>query len=267
MSKVNKKLYLSLAGLAICLSQSLAAMTVQELHDLIESGNKLTVIDVRNLTAYENSHIPGSINIPASLMVNKKLPPLGQVVVYGDGIHTEKADNAANALNQKRGIQADVLEGGISAWQSLNMPDTRIAGMSKTKYSYITYQELLEFVSGNTDLVLVDLRQPKNDQILSDLDLQFPGVEVIKPASRINPKNNKESKFRLRSLMRRQKRLVPPLLVLIDNGDEVSEKIYRRLGASRIKRLAILVGGELILSRQGESGQQKRIDGTGGEIQ
>jgi len=267
MSRVNRKLYLSLAGLAVCLSQSVSAMTVQELHGLMDSEKKLTVIDIRNLTAYENSHIPGSINIPASLMANKKLPPLGQVVVYGDGIHTEKADNAVDALNQKRGIQADVLEGGISAWQSMNMPDTRAAGMNKTIYSYITYQELLEFVSGNTDIVLVDLRQAKENQILSDLDLQFPGVEVLKPSSRINPKNNKGSKFRLRTLMRRQKGQVPPLFILIDNGDEVSEKVYRRLGASRIKRLAILTGGELILSRQGQSGQQKRIDGISGEIQ
>jgi len=267
MNRINRVLYFVLIGLSVSWAQQVSAMTVQELHKKINSGERLTIIDIRNLSAYKRSHIPSSINIPAALMTNKKLPPLGSVVVYGDGVHTEKAYNAAASLNQKRGIQADVLEGGMATWKSFNMPDTQAVGMDKAVNRYITYQELLGFDSENADIVLVDLRLPQNDQVLSDIALQFPSVEVLKPKYRINKKNNKKSKFRLRSLIKRKKGRVPPLFILIDNGDGLAEKAYRRLGAGNIKRLAILAGGELILSRQGESGEQNRIERTSGELQ
>ena len=48
-----------------------------------------------------------------------------------------------------------------------------------------------------------------------------------------------------------------PLLVLIDNGDGTAEVMARRLKASGDSRYAILAGGELVLSRNGQSGLQR----------
>ena len=60
----------------------------------MEAKEKIVVIDVRSNSAYVDSHIPGTINIPARLCENKKLPPLGQVVVYGNGLNPGPAEQA-----------------------------------------------------------------------------------------------------------------------------------------------------------------------------
>jgi hypothetical protein len=46
--------------------------------------------------------------------------------------------------------------------------------------------------------------------------------------------------------------------VIIDNGDGQGEKLAHRLFAAGIKRVAILTGGEQILSRDGQPGRVKK---------
>lgn len=262
MRKLYLILYLVVTGVIVFTPKYLFAMTVQELQNKIEGGEKITVIDIRNQMAYKNNHISGAINIPAFLMENKKLPPLGRVIVYGDGINNEKADSAVISLNEKKGIQAELLLGGLSAWQSFNLPDTEIVGMKQVGYQYITYQELIGFFSKERNLVLVDLRQDEPNQTLTDLDKLLPDVAVIKPKYQ----HNQVSKFDLEAVMYHQKD-DPPLFVLIANGGEMAEKVYRRLMARRLNRLAILMGGEFSLSRKGKPGQQKNSFNKSGEGQ
>src|SRR4030043_401175 len=84
-------------------------------------GEQVTIIDIRALELYREGHIPGAINMPATIISKKKLPPLGTVVVYGDGIRTDLTNGAAEALNAMSGIEAVMLDGGFSAWESLNL--------------------------------------------------------------------------------------------------------------------------------------------------
>ena len=62
------------------------AVTPEKLKEMLDQGEKVTIIDVRHTALYAAGHIPGAINIPSSIIAMKRFPPLGDVVVYGDGI-------------------------------------------------------------------------------------------------------------------------------------------------------------------------------------
>src|SRR4051812_18035890 len=91
------------AGLAL-LAFSASAMTVAELRLHLEKGDKITLVDVRATEIFQKAHIAGAINVPSWLMAEKTLPPVGEVVVYDEGLGQETAQAAAAELNKKRGI-------------------------------------------------------------------------------------------------------------------------------------------------------------------
>src|SRR5882724_12830200 len=104
-------------------------VTVSELQHELAAGGKLTVIDVRTTPLYNQGHIPGAINVPASLCAQKNLPPLGKVVVCDAGLGRDSADQAAAALAAKPGITVEILEGGFAAWESAQAVTTKAPGM------------------------------------------------------------------------------------------------------------------------------------------
>jgi rhodanese-related sulfurtransferase len=260
--------------LILCLVTALCAVSAQsfaitagQLHQVLSQGEKVTVIDIRNKWAYTESHIPNAINIPARLIDVKRLPPVGRVVVCGDGIDTALTANAVQSLNAKPGIQATMLEGGFGAWDALNFTTTRKAGFGREKLKYLSYQDLEKGAAVNPDIVLVDLRNPDEREgngeplpsasissaPLTDLSQKFPGRNKIKLNRRLNSENKKGG-FSISPITGRKDGHHKKLYVLIDSGDGESEKVARRLRAAGIKRVAILTGGERILNRDGQSG-------------
>lgn len=245
---------LGAAGWAMTLGA--AGMTVADLQRQLAGGGKITVVDVRSPELYSQAHIPGAINIPASLCPLKTLPPLGQVVVYGDGLGKEAAsmvDDAAAALGKKPGITADVLQGGFATWESAQALTTRAAGMKSETFNYITYAEVRAAHAG--EVVLVDLRKPPPtahsslagganapSQPLTDLSQEFPGL----PLANSVPERS--------SLARSG---APVLMILIDSADGTAQEAARALKAGGARRYTILAGGELILARHGQPGLQR----------
>ena len=145
-------------------------ITAEGLKELIEQGEKVTVIDVRSNVAYTNSHIPSAINIPARLCGLKKFPSVGLVIVCGDGIDPDLTRKAVKSLQEKPGITAEILEGGFAGWEALNYLTTGEVGMKEENLPYITYQQLQKVSQSNPDLVLVDVRTDmgKQGRFLSD---------------------------------------------------------------------------------------------------
>ena len=84
-------------------------MTVISLKNLLDQGASPTIVDIRSGSDYTQGHIPNAINIPAKIIPRKPLPPLGPVIVYGDGIQKGITMKALDALNAKAGIQAEML--------------------------------------------------------------------------------------------------------------------------------------------------------------
>jgi rhodanese-related sulfurtransferase len=233
------------------------AITPDALQQELAKANPPTVIDVRAVELFSQGHVDGAINIPASLVPLKKLPRLGRVVVYGDGLSDDET-KAVAALNAKPGIQAELLVGGYAAWETDVRATTGKRGLSPEKAKYITYAQL-QATTGN--VVLVDLRtepaakkkQSSTGSVsqdapapLTDLTKAFPGKPITKsPQNLPQAANGKAASAG------------PPILVLIDNGDGVAQKTARDLRAQGNTRVVILAGGELTVARQGERGSQR----------
>ncbi len=235
--------------MALCASLVLpaGAMTVAALQRELAAGSKVTVIDLRQTSIYARGHIPGAINIPASLCPLKTMPPLGKVVVYDDGLGRRgQADlqTAAAALGQKPGITVDILSGGYAAWQSAQGLTTAGRGLRPETFNYITYAELQAADPGG--VVLVDLRKLtkavlKNSSGLTDLGREFPGRRVSASALAQTAGSAEAA----------------PLVVLIYSADGSAEAAARLLKARGNQRYAVLVGGELAIARQGRPGLER----------
>jgi len=249
------------AGLVLWLAGNLAAsgITVADLQARLAKGDKLTVIDVRAPALFSEGHIPGAINVPASLCPYKRLPPLGKVIVCGDGLGRAATESAAAALAAKPGITVDIIEGGFAAWESAHAPGTRAQGFKAEMLNYLSYAELK--AAATSEVLLVDLRQQPTPKVvevsstsvappsqpLTDLAQEFPGMRQ----AQLSPGDS------LAKTSAAAGSGAPPLLVLIDSGDGAAQTMARRLKASGVRRYAILAGGELILSRHGQPGLQR----------
>jgi rhodanese-related sulfurtransferase len=247
----------ALSWLSYCsLAYATAAMAVSpaQVQQRTDSGEKLTLIDLRPANVFAQGHIPNAINIPASLVPLKQLPPLGKVVVYDEGLGHDSASAAALALNQKRGITAEVMDGGYASWQTARASTTQVKGMQHEDLQMITYDQLKR--TTNDDVVLVDLRtasSPSKSQAqrtaqpLTDLQAEFPKAKITR-----SPFENAKA-MKLASAGSDK----APLVVLIDSGDGAAQAMARALKANGVKRYVILAGGEEILSRKGQPGLQR----------
>ena len=89
-------------------------------------------------------------------------------------------------------------------------------------------------------------RPPAASQALTDLQAEFPGKRLAR--SRAEALGSAAG--------------APPLVVLIDSGDGTAEAEARRLKAAGTHPAVILAGGELILSRHGQAGLQRKAPGS-----
>ncbi len=286
MKTTYYKLVIIIFFVLISIPEIVIGMTAEELKGLINQHEELTIIDIRNRYAYAECHICGAINIPAGIIDKKHLPPIGRVIVCGDGIDTGKTVEAVNALNAKVGIDAEKLDGGIAAWEALNYLNTRRGGFTKRKTNYISYQQFKDVVQKNPDLVIIDIREKSEnigvsalqgsntsgDSTVSGLNLtniidKFPGVQTLKLKrklktgklrSNLKP-GGKDKEISLEGVMGNGKNAHhKKLYVLIDNGNGDAEEVAYRLKAAGIKRVSVLVGGELTLRVDGKAGKGKK---------
>jgi rhodanese-related sulfurtransferase len=95
------------------------------LRDMLERGERLTVVDVRKREAYAEGSIPGSVNFDAydalhagdeRAMEGLKLPEGAQVVTVCNRGHSSAV---AAELLRRQGHEAYCLEGGLEAWKGL----------------------------------------------------------------------------------------------------------------------------------------------------
>lgn len=236
---------------------AVSAITATDLEKRLAQGEKLTVIDIRGPSLFAVGHIPGAINVPASICAQRKLPPIGKVVVCGQGLGRDETAAAAAALAAKPGLTVETLEGGFAAWESAHAQTTAPPGLTAETLNYISYADLKAAKADS--IVLVDLRQPvaptrqaagrngsQANQPVTDLAQEFPGKSVIRSPFDLPPSRQVAGKNPSSAL-----------LVLIDNGDGTAEDMARILKANSIKRYVILAGGERILARKGQPGLQR----------
>ena len=221
------------------------AINALALEQEIDSNQKITIIDVRPNAIYRKNHIQNAINIPVSIIERKRLPPLGRVVVYDDGIDIELLEKAVNALNAKPGIQAEALQGGYGAWSARHSVVQRQKGVSSSQTRNLTYQALQKMSLRSDALVLIDLRMSAEQESLAE---HFPDVRVYDPIDRVDENSNRQVDSYILQTIPKNNRKV---LILIDDGDGFAEKVAHKLHAAGTKRLVILTGGEQALRTRG----------------
>jgi rhodanese-related sulfurtransferase len=247
------------------------ALTPHELEKKIAQGESFTLIDIRTTRDFKKGHISGAINIPFRLIEAKKLPPLGEVVVYGDGLGQVNVADAARMLNTKPGIEAVPLTGGFAAWRAHGNLTTRAAGLDYEQIPQISYQKLIDI--SDEEIIIVDLRDRRSDSraaekgesaefdILASFVKEAPNIRlVLDPFVELFSMNQKAR--RAQSSLE----VETPLLVLVDSNHGVSAQAMAfKLKANGYERFVILSGGEEIMKRRGRSGLKREGRGRLGE--
>lgn len=98
------------------------SVTIDELIKKIEF-EKITILDVRPETEYNNGHIAKSISIPFDQLAGrlKELPKRNQIIAYCRGPFCVFADEAV-AMLTKAGYKATRLEEGYPDWALMGLP-------------------------------------------------------------------------------------------------------------------------------------------------
>jgi phage shock protein E len=239
---------------------AVTAGTPEQLDALMKSGTPVTIIDLRSTEAYQQGHIPGAINIPHRLIAEKKLPPLGRVVAYCDGLGSTYAGECVAALNAKPNIQAEALEGGYAAWQTFTNVTADASSVRKETPRTITYTDL-EATKGQ-DVVIVDVRRDPasiapttGEPPTEKLNLATFRQESVPAATVTSDAFTQLS--RLRSDATRYVR-APSLFVVIDNDNASAMETALRIQQSGYKRVVVLAGGEEIIRRKGRPGLSRQ---------
>ena len=233
-----------LLGAALLVAAAAPAMEPDALRSALDAGERITVVDVRPNKAFRQAHIPGALNLPASVLARRRVPPFGRVVVCGDGLRPDVTARAVEELNRRPGIRAEALAGGFDRWEAMGLPTTRRPGAERAQVRRLSYQELQAAVAAGARVVLVDLRRPGSGWGGGwDLGEAFPGARVSpgRPAGPPDP---------------------GVLYVLVDDGDGSAEAVALRLRTAGYHRMAVLAGGQRAVERQGRSAMETRTTRT-----
>lgn len=244
-----KYLWLSLCFLGHALP--CMGMSAQQLVSQLDAGEVLTLVDVRPAALYTHGHIPGAISIPATLVSVKHLPPMGKVVVYGDGLDTQSVEQAAQSL-KSHSSAAEVLDGGILAWEELKGSTQTKSGMGPEMPPFASYSRVAQALETNPDCVWVDLRAPASG--LTNLRQgRYARAAYIGAGSPKNVSLESATTKGAQSVMRQWKPGGKKLYILVDDGNGRAEAVARRLRAGGVRRVRMLTGGELSLKTEGRS--------------
>ena len=136
--------------------QAAPAITADALAKALGRGEPIKLLDLRPRLRFEAGSIPGAMNIPASVILEKHLPPLSRAVLFDDGLGTTDLSTIAATLNQRQGWKVEVLSGGFAAWRALqNAPDTAASGLHPDQTQQISYDNLNQLTE---PVVLLDMR-------------------------------------------------------------------------------------------------------------
>ena len=95
-----------------------------DLKEALERGDKIHLVDTRSPEAYEQSHIPGAVNIPHRTMSPATTAHLDRealIVTYCYGIRCN--GSTKGALNMVRlGFRVKELIGGLDCWRQDGYP-------------------------------------------------------------------------------------------------------------------------------------------------
>lgn len=91
-------------------------ISVQEVQQRLENGEKLNIIDVREVAEVRAGHIPGIVNIPLGLL-EAKLPDLDKHTPYIMVCRSGGRSGQATAFLDSLGYDVTNMVGGMMSWE------------------------------------------------------------------------------------------------------------------------------------------------------
>lgn len=232
---------------------------------LVDSGIRPFVVDVRTADQYRAGSLPGAVHIPAAFMQRRQFPQLPAMVIVDDGLGGVNGRAVAEGMSERFDFPVFWLRGGYAAWLEAGGSSTASGGLQPEVLPRLTYRQLTEADLG--DAVLFDLRGEAGDLAPASADDPVSGFarQLGVPVSRINPVEAFE-----RPVQPEAGQMAPastkPLIVLIDDNDGTAEEVARKLRANGHHRVVILTGGAEIIRHQGRSGKLRRSTGIELEV-
>lgn len=238
-------------------------ISAQQLRTLLDQpGPHPILIDVRKTSEFVQGSIPGAINIPARVLLAKKMNFSRGCIIISDGL-VDKVDPAKLADDfSATGVSGvRYLHGGLAAWSEMvDAPTTTGTGatIGRTN-STITYQDLAKRDGG---VCLVDLR-PADERGVPDghkcpingfcRTQRFDYVPTLKAFHRSHAQRS-----------RRDRAGEGPLVVLVGGKETDMQHEVKKLHVQGFRRVAVLLGGGEIIATEGRRGRKR---GTGAVIE
>jgi rhodanese-related sulfurtransferase len=268
-----------------------AAITPAELSARLSDHDNVLIVDVRPENAFTAGHIPGAINIPASLLPYKRLPYAQLVVVCGDGLGMVDDAKAQAGAKVNAGVPVDTLAGGYAAWLAETRLSTAPSGVTREQMPGITYDRLL--AGNNAQVMIVDLTTASSPAAAHAL--VAPGKTVAASAApsasdlvgnfagRLGvPVFKAHDGGPVKAAMKAQVSAVPSsgganpphtaaldrlddsgkLLVLVADNEADADAAARQLRARGNYRFTILIGGTDAIRNEGRIGSGRMTGGV-----
>ena len=107
----------------------MTTITPSKLHDRLNNGEKLHLLDVRTPTEYEEIHVPDTHLVPLDRLDSTKLSTLNGFAkdqpLYISCRSGNRAKQAAEELEKSGYVQCQGVEGGTVAWAEAGLPVIR----------------------------------------------------------------------------------------------------------------------------------------------
>jgi len=102
-------------------------VSVDDVKDKLDSGEKLLLVDVREESEYAKDHLPGAIHLGKGVIerdIEVRVPDLNSAVVLycGDGFRSALAADNLQKMGYTNVLSMD---GGVRGWREKGYPFTR----------------------------------------------------------------------------------------------------------------------------------------------
>lgn len=253
---IPRTMTLLTAAAMLVMPTSAEQISAQQLRVLLaEPGPHPVLIDVRKTSEFVQGSIPGAINIPARVLLAKKMNFSRGCILISDGL-VDKIDPAklATELGATGVPNVRHLHGGLAAWSELeDAPTTTGPGatIGRTN-STLTYQDLMRREGG---VCLVDLRSPKEQAVPDGHQCPVTGFcntrrfDYLPSLTAFHKSHSKRN--------RKQQAGEGPLIVLVGGPDHDMQHEVKKLHVQGFRRVAVLLGGAEIIAVDGRSGLKR----------
>jgi len=175
------------------MTSEIDTVTATEVNQLLNSGEPIILLDVRQPIEYAEEHIDGATNIEVSKLedMKKYLPTDIEIITMCDGSNCHRSTGAAEMLLEWGFKRIRDFTGGIKEWNGEALPTT-IGVVSKVDYfeiPEISPAELDAYIDSGVGINVLDVRTSdyyNSGHITGARNISFADAEMLAQTNAIN---------------------------------------------------------------------------------